>query len=180
MFEHHLEHLVESTIVAIPQAHTGLKLTIVVGFSFSLAHVFSLMANRLRPRQILVHVLLDSLVLGAALLIGNFLNLLMIALLADQVIRPDVFFNATAGALTPGLFYVLVAAPYISDLIAITIWVLIHLNLVTLVHLRFALPYEQVLLITTPGYLVALLMVALVFRQSWRRSYCRLATELHE
>ena len=65
-------------------------------------------------------------------------------------------------------------------MIAITIWVLIHLNLVTLVHLRFALPYEQVLLITTPGYLVALLMVALVFRQSWRRSYCRLATELHE
>ncbi|OUT73098.1 MAG: hypothetical protein CBB79_04590 [Synechococcus sp. TMED19] len=180
MFEQHLEHLVESSVLAIPQAHRGLGLTIAVGFSFSLAHVFSLMANRLRPRQILVHVILDSLVLGAALLIGSFLNLLMIALLAGQVLEPHVFFNAIGGALAPGLFYVLVAAPYISDLIAIVIWFLVHLNVVTLVHLRFGLPYEQVLLITAPGYILTLVMVGLVFRQSWRRSYLRLASALQD
>ena len=180
MFEQHLEHLVESSVLAIPQSHRGLGLTIAVGFSFSLAHVFSLMANRLRPRQILVHVILDSLVLGAALLIGSFLNLLMIALLAGQVLEPHVFFNAIGGALAPGLFYVLVAAPYISDLIAIVIWFLVHLNVVTLVHLRFGLPYEQVLLITAPGYILTLVMVGLVFRQSWRRSYLRLASALQD
>ena len=180
MLEQHLEFLVERSVVAIPQARVGLGLIIAVGFSFSLAHVFSLMANRLKPRQILVHVILDSLVLAAALLIGSCLNLLMIALVTNRVIEPHVFFNATGGALTPGLFYVLVAAPYISDLIAIVIWVLVHLNVVTLIHLRFGLPYEQVLLITAPGYILTLGMVGLVFRQSWRRSYLRLASALKD
>ena len=66
MLEDRLEHLVENTVVSLPEAHTGLVLVVLVGFSFSLSHVFSLLANRLKPRQILVHVLLDSLVLAAA------------------------------------------------------------------------------------------------------------------
>ena len=68
MLEHRLEQLVENTVVSLPEAHTGLVLVVLVGFSFSLSHVFSLLANRLKPRQILFHVLLDSLVLAAALL----------------------------------------------------------------------------------------------------------------
>ena len=60
MLEQRLEQLGEDTGVALPEAHTGLVLVVLVGFSFSLSHVFSLLANRLRPRQLLSHVLLDS------------------------------------------------------------------------------------------------------------------------
>ncbi len=177
MLEQRLEQLVENTVVSLPEAHTGLVLVVLVGFSFSLSHVFSLLANRLKPRQILVHVLLDSLVLAAALLIASFINMVLIALHTQLVVEPKQFFNAIGGALAPGLFYVLVAGPYVSDLIAITIWVLIHLNVVTLVHLRYGLPYAEVLPLVTPGYVVALVLIALLFRSSWRRSYDRLASE---
>ena len=177
MLEQRLEQLVENTVVSLPEAHTGLVLVVLVGFSFSLSHVFSLLANRLKPRQILFHVLLDSLVLAAALLIASFINMVLIALHTQLVVEPKQFFNAIGGALAPGLFYVLVAAPYVSDLIAITIWVLIHLNVITLVHLRFGLPYAEVLSLVTPGYVVALVLIALLFRSSWRRSYDRLASE---
>ena len=135
MLEQRLEQLVENTVVSLPEAHTGLVLVVLVGFSFSLSHVFSLLANRLKPRQILFHVLLDSLVLAAALLIASFINMVLIALHTQLLVEPKEFFNAIGGALAPGLFYVLVAGPYVSDLIAITIWVLIHLNVITLVHL---------------------------------------------
>ena len=172
MLEHRLEQLVENTVVSLPEAHTGLVLVVLVGFSFSLSHVFSLLANRLKPRQILFHVLLDSLVLAAALLIASFINMVLIALHTQLLVEPKQFFNAIGGAL-----YVLVAAPYVSDLIAIAIWVLIHLNVVTLVHLRFGLPYAEVLPLVTPGYAVALVLIALLFRSSWRRSYDRLASE---
>ena len=60
---------------------------------------------------------------------------------------------------------------------SVSIWVLIHLNVVTLVHLRFGLPYAEVLPLVTPGYVVALVLIALLFRSSWRRSYDRLASE---
>ncbi|MFM7394067.1 MAG: hypothetical protein ACKO22_06820 [Cyanobium sp.] len=52
---------------------------------------------------------------------------------------------------------------------------LVHLNVVTLLHLRFALPWAEPLLLATPGFLLALVLVALLFRQSWRGSYLRLA-----
>ena len=77
MLEQRLEQLVENTVVSLPEAHTGLVLVVLVGFSFSLSHVFSLLANRLKPRQILFHVLLDSLVLAAALLIASFINMVL-------------------------------------------------------------------------------------------------------
>ena len=115
--------------------------------------------------------------LAAALLIASFINMVLIALHTQLLVEPKQFFNAIGGALAPGLFYVLVAAPYVSDLIAITIWVLIHLNVITLVHLRFGLPYAEVVPLVTPGYVVALVLIALLFRSSWRRSYDRLASE---
>ena len=160
MFEQRLEHLVERTVVSLPDAHTGLVLVVLVGFSFSLSHVFSLLANRLKPRQILFHVLLDSLVLAAALLIASFINMVMIALHTQLVVEPKSFQchwrRPGPGLLCAG------GRPYVSDLIAITIWVLIHLNVITLVHLRFGLPYAEVLPLVTPGYVVALVLIALL------------------
>ena len=84
-------------------------------------------------------MLLDSLVLAAALLIASFINMVLIALHTQLLWSPRVF-QCHWRRPGPGLFYVLVAGPYVSDLIAITIWVLIHLNVITLVHLRFGLP----------------------------------------
>ena len=44
-------------------------LLLLVGLSFSLSHAFSLLANRLTPRQILVRLLLDALVLALVILL---------------------------------------------------------------------------------------------------------------
>jgi hypothetical protein len=71
-----------------------------------------------------------------------------------------------------------VAAPYIGETIGLVIWVLMHLNVVTLLHVRFDLPWGQALLLSSPGYLFAVLMVWLLFRQGWRRGYTMLASEL--
>jgi len=104
--------------------------------------------------------------------------MLMLGLFADAVVRPSELLDRIGAALIPGLFYVLVAAPYISDLIAVTLWFLIYLNVITLLHARFGLPYEQALLLATPGFLLALLLVIGLFHQSWQAGYRRLASEL--
>ena len=43
---------------------TGVGLLIGVGLSMSASHLFSLLANRLSPAQILMHMLVDGLVLS--------------------------------------------------------------------------------------------------------------------
>ena len=178
MLEQRLEQLVENTVVSLPEAHTGLVLVVLVGFSFSLSHVFSLLANRLKPRQILVHVLLDSLVLAAALLIASFINMVLIALHTQLVVEPKQFFNAIGGALAPGLFYVLVAAPYVSDLIAVTLLGWIHLNVLLLLQASYGIPLQEGLVVALPGFALALVLIALVFAQRWRASYSTLAREV--
>jgi hypothetical protein len=160
------------------RADIGMGLLVLVGLSMALSQVFALLANRLNARQILVRVLLDSLVLCLAFLLIISLDMLLLWLFASRPIHPDVFINSMAVCCLPGLFYVLAAAPYISDLIAITIWVLIHLNLISLTHLRFALPYGEALVLLTPGYGLAMLLVWLQFRQSWRLGYSKLASQL--
>ena len=72
------------------------------------------------------------------------------------------------------------AAPYIRETIGFVLWVMVHLNVVTFVHVRFGLPWDQSLLLCTPGYVFAVVLVALLFRQSWQRSYAMLASELSE
>ena len=52
--------------------------------------------------------------------------------------------------------------------------------MVTFVHVRFGLPWDQSLLLCTPGYVFAVVLVALLFRQGWQRSYAMLASELAE
>ena len=42
---------------------TGVGLLIGVGLSMSASHLFALLANRLSPRQILMHMVVDALVL---------------------------------------------------------------------------------------------------------------------
>ena len=156
----------------------GLALVFLVGLSISLSHAFALLANRLTPRQIAVQLLLDSLVLSVALLLNLCLDALLISLYAAQSVQPGDLVDVLAPALLPGVFYVFTAAPYISDLIAVSIWFLIHLNVICLLHAIFRLPYGQALLLSSPGYALALLVVASLLHQSWRSAYRRLASEL--
>jgi peptide/nickel transport system ATP-binding protein len=67
-----------------------------------------------------------------------------------------------------------------GETIGLVLWVLTHLNVITFVHVRFDLPWDQALVLTTPGYLLALVLVALLFRQGWQRGYAMLASELAE
>jgi hypothetical protein len=106
--------------------------------------------------------------------------MVLLNLYGSNPVHPSVFVDGIASCLLPACFYVCVAAPYIGETIGLVLWVLIHLNVVTFVHVRFALPWDQALVLTTPGYLLALVLVALLFRQSWQRGYAMLASELAE
>lgn len=55
-----------------------------------------------------------------------------------------------------------------------------HLNVITLLHVRFALPYGEALLLATPGYVVAIFLVWLLFRQGWQAGYSTLASHLSD
>lgn len=160
------------------QADAGVGLVLLVGLSMSLSHAFALLANRLTPRQIAVRLVLDALVLALAFLLASAIDMLLLATLSGRALHPSAFLNGMGAALIPGLFYGLVAAPYIADLIALSLWFLVHLNVVTLLHLRFALPWMEALVLATPGFLVAVVLVALLFRQSWQSSYRQLASQL--
>lgn len=154
-------------------------LLLLVGLSFSLSHVFALLANRLTPRQILVRLLLDALVLALAFLLASGVDMVLLAALATPPVRPSAFLAQMDGVLLPGLAYALVAAPYIGRLLAVLLWGLLHLGTIQRLHQSFGLPWLQALLLSTPGFLVALALVLLVFRQSWQRSYRRLADEVN-
>lgn len=160
------------------QADAGVGLVLLVGLSMSLSHAFALLANRLTPRQIAIRLLLDGLVLAFAFLLASAVDMLLLASVGARQVHASDFLDGMGAALIPGLFYGLVAAPYIADLLAIGLWFLVHLNVVTLLHLRFALPWGEALLLSTPGYLLALVLVALLFRQSWQVSYRQLASQL--
>jgi hypothetical protein len=60
----------------------------------------------------------------------------------------------------------------------VLLWALLHLGTVHRLHHLFGLPWLQALTLATPGFLVALALVILLFRQSWQRSYLRLAEEV--
>jgi hypothetical protein len=159
------------------QADLGLLLILLVGISMSLSHLFALLANLLTPRQILVQLMLDGFVLGLALLLCSLVDMLLLGRFAPVPVHPSRFVDEMGIALVPGLFYVFVAAPYISDLIALGIWVMIHLNVVVLLHHHFGLAYAQALLLSTPGYALALVLVIGVFHQGWQTGYRRLADQ---
>lgn len=160
------------------QADAGLGLVALVGLSMSLSHLFALVANRLTARQIVIQLILDGLVLSLALVLASLINMLLLGAFAGAVIDPGELLAKLGPCLIPGLFYCFVAAPYISDLIASVIWALIHLNMVTLLHVHFDVTYGQALLLATPGFVVALLLVMAVFHQGWQRAYRQLASEL--
>lgn len=162
------------------QADVGLEVVALVGLSLSLSHLFALVANRLTLRQIISQLVLDALVLSVALLLACLICMLLLAARTGAAFNPVDLLDRLGAAVVPGLFYVLVAAPYISDLIAIPIWVLIHLNVVTLLHVRFALPYGEALVVATPGFAVALLLVMAIFHQGWQGAYRRLASAMEE
>jgi hypothetical protein len=162
------------------RADLGLGLLFVVGISMSLSHVFGLLANRLGARQILWRLVIDALVLASAFLLSSSIDMVLLNLYGSNPVHPSAFVDGIASCLLPACFYVCVAAPYIGETIGLVIWVLTHLNVVTFVHVRFDLPWDQALVLTTPGYLLALLLVALLFRQSWQRGYAMLASELAE
>lgn len=161
-------------------ADFGLGLLFVVGLSMSLSHVFALFANRLSSRQILCRLLLDAVVLALAFLLSSSIDMVLLRLYASNPVHPSDLVNGMATCLLPACFYVCVAAPYIGETIGFVIWVLMHLNVVTFVHVRFALSWDQSLLLCTPGYVLAVVVVALLFRQGWQRSYAMLASELAE
>lgn len=174
----HVEPLLDRLGSWLLQADAGVGLVLLVGLSMSLSHAFALLANRLTPRQIAIRLLLDGLVLALAFLLASAVDMLLLASVAARQVHASVFLDGMGAALIPGLFYGLVAAPYIADLLAIGLWFLVHLNVVTLLHLRFALLWGEALLLSTPGFLLALVLVALLFRQSWQVSYRQLASQL--
>jgi len=173
-----LEAILDSLGGWLMRTDLGLGLLLVMGVSMSLSHVFALLANRLSARQILLRLLLDALILSLAFLLSSSIDMVLLSLYASNPVHPSAFIDGIAACLLPACFYVCVAAPYIGETIGFVIWVLMHLNVVTYVHVRFALPWEQALLLCTPGYLFAVLLVGLLFRQSWRRGYSMLASEL--
>ena len=75
-------------------------------------------------------------------------------------------------------FYVLVAAPYVSDLIAVTLLGWIHLNVLLLLQASYGIPLQEGLVVALPGFALALVLIALVFAQRWRASYSTLAREV--
>jgi hypothetical protein len=160
------------------QADIGLGLLLLVGLSMALSHVFALLANRLTSRQIGVHLLLDALMLSVAFLLSSSTDMLLLSQWASKPVHPTQFLDGMAACLLPACFYVLVAAPYVGNWIAAGIWLLIHLNVLTLLHVRFGLAYEQAFVLATPGFALALLLVWILFRQSWRTAYTKLASEL--
>jgi hypothetical protein len=162
------------------RADLGLGLLLVVGISMSLSHVFGLLANRLGGRQILWRLLIDALVLASAFLLSSSIDMVLLNLYGSKPVHPSAFVDGIASCWLPACFYVCVAAPYIGETIGLVLWVLVHLNVITFVHVRFDLPWDQALVLTTPGYLLALVLVALLFRQSWQRGYAMLASELAE
>ena len=162
----------------IIQADLGLGLLLGVGVSMSLSHVFALLANRLTTHQILWRLSLDALMLAVAFLLTSSIDMVLLRLYGSNPVHPSAFVDGVATCLLPACFYVAVAAPYIGESIALVIWVLIHLNVITFVHVRFDLPWDQSVILCTPGYILAVLLVALLFRQSWQRSYAMLASEL--
>ena len=102
----------------------------------------------------------------------------MLALLEGVPLQPITFGNRMAVALWPGLFYVLVAAPYVSDLIADALLASSHLNMMVLVTAMYVNPLLHAFVICLPGYVVALLLVGALFSQRWRSSYDTLAKEV--
>ena len=175
-----LERLLNGLGGWLIRADLGLGLLLVVGISMSLSHVFGLLANRLGAREILWRLLIDALVLASALLLSSSIDMVLLNLYGSNPVHPSAFVDGIASCWLPACFYVCVAAPYIGETIGLVLWVLVHLNVITFVHVRFDLPWDQALVLTTPGYLLALVLVALLFRQSWQRGYAMLASELAE
>ena len=157
---------------------TGVGLLIGVGLSMSASHLFALLANRLTPMQILMHMIVDGLVLSLAFLLGILCHSLMLMLLEGVPLQPITFANRMGAAMWPGLFYVLAAAPYVRDLIAVTLLAWIHLNVMVLLQAVYNIPLETSLVVALPGFVLALLLVGLLFAQRWRTSYTMLATEV--
>jgi hypothetical protein len=62
-------------------------------------------------------------------------------------------------------------------LIAVTIFAWIHLNALLLLRAFYSIPLQEGLIITFPGFVLALVMIALLFAQRWRSSYAELARE---
>jgi hypothetical protein len=160
------------------QLDQGFEILLLVGLSMSLSHLFALVANQLTARQIVAQLLLDALVLAVALLLATLVDMALLAVVVKGPLQPWALFKSLGAALLPGVFYVLAAAPYVSDLIAGTIWVLIHLNVVAVLEARFALPPGQALALATPGFALGLLLVSALFYQGWQRGYRRLADSL--
>ena len=102
----------------------------------------------------------------------------MLMLLEGVPLQPITFANRMGAALWPGLFYVLAAAPYVSDLIAVSLLAWIHLNVLVLLQAVYGIPLLTGLVVATPGFVVALLLVGLLFAQRWRTSYDMLAREV--
>ncbi|MEB3325698.1 MAG: hypothetical protein VKM17_10250 [Cyanobacteriota bacterium] len=176
----HLSHLLRQLGDWLANADLGLGLLLVVGASIALSHVFALLANRLNRRQILVHLLLDVLVLSVAYLLALACDMLLLKLFASRPVAPEKVLEGVAPCLLPATLYVFAAAPYVGELIAGAIWVLVHLNVVAFLHARFDLPPGEALLLCSPGYGLATALVWVRFRQRWQASYATLASHLGE
>lgn len=173
-------HLLRQLGNWLANADLGLGLLLVVGASIALSHVFALLANRLNRRQILVHLVLDVLVLSVAYLLALACDMLLLKLFASRPVPPGEVVEGVAPCLLPATLYVFAAAPYVGELIAAAIWVLVHLNVVAFLHARFDLPPSEALLLCSPGYGLATALVWVRFRQRWQASYATLASHLGE
>lgn len=158
----------------------GMGVLLAVGASMALSHGFALLANRLDGRAILVQLLLDALILSVALLLCLSLDMLLLRLWASRAMAPSDLLNGIAPCLLPATLYVLAAAPYVGDLIAVVLWVWMHLNVVAFVHAHFLLSPAEALLLCSPGYVLATALVWFRFRQRWQASYNTLANHLGE
>jgi len=176
----HLTHLLRQLGDWLADTDLGLGLLLVVGASIALSHVFGLLANRLNRRQILVHLVLDVLILSVAYLLALACDMLLLKLFASRPVPPGEVLEGVAPCLLPATLYVFAAAPYVGELIAGAIWVMVHLNVVAFLHARFDLPPAEALLLCSPGYLLATAMVWMRFRQRWQASYATLASHLGE
>ncbi|MEY4352380.1 MAG: hypothetical protein ACK40D_12020 [Cyanobacteriota bacterium] len=175
-----LTHLLRQLGDWLADANFGLGLLLLVGASMALSHVFALLANRLNRRQILVQLLLDVLILAVAYLLALACDMVLLRLFASRPVPPGEMLEGVAPCLLPATLYVFAAAPYVGELIAGALWVMVHLNVVAFVHARFHLPPAEALLLCSPGYGLATALVWVRFRQRWQASYTTLASHLGE
>ena len=91
---------------------------------------------------------------------------------ADHPGEPEAGSSLARIVLRPG------GCPLRSDLIAVSLLGWMHFNGLLLLQARYGVSLREGLLVSAPGFSLALVLIGLLFAQRWRASYNTLAKEV--